>query len=311
MNTIQNHETCRHNSTKVDDTSIKTLLLEDNLECKVYDCGEGIPILFIHGFPFDSTMWLKTASVLLQKQNSNTQTFLQYRTIMPNLREMGSNTTHNTSRTPVREGVEITKYAEDLNAILDKLNVRERVVVVGLSMGGYIAMQFVHKYKDRVKGLVLCNTKTTTDPDDAKAKRFELINNIIAEWDNASKILESLADLMIPKLFAAQTYSAKPEVVDELRSMITASNPQGIINAAHAMALRNDTTQFLSDTQCPILVIGGNEDKFTPPPVMKQLAEAANVSKYVEIPNAGHLPPVEQPEQFAVVLNDFIKGINT
>jgi pimeloyl-ACP methyl ester carboxylesterase len=310
MNDIANYETCQHNGIQIENTSSKTLLLEDNVQFNVYDWGKGIPILFIHGFPFDSSMWHQAASVLLQKQNDDAQTFLQYRTIMPDLRGMGKNTLPNTSRTPTQHGIEIDKYADDLNEILDKLEVKEPVVVVGLSMGGYIAMQFVHKYSERVNGLVLCNTKTTPDPDDAKAKRFELIDNITASRDNASQVLEGVADSMIPKLFAALTYSDKPEVVDKVRSMITSNNPQGISAAAWGMATREDTTQFLSNAQCLVLVIGGDEDKFTPPSAMKQLADVAIIGKYVEIPNAGHLPPMEQPELFAIALNNFIKELN-
>ncbi|MDR1479666.1 MAG: alpha/beta hydrolase, partial [Planctomycetaceae bacterium] len=267
---------------------------------KVHDFGDGIPILFMHGFPFDSSMWYSTANILLSANQTQPQKFLNYRTIMPDLPGLGQSELPREAPVPTPYGVSIDRYAYELEDVLDELGVKEPVVVVGLSMGGYIAIQFANDYSEIVSGLVLCNTKTAKDSEEVKTKRLDLMDSIrAASPDEAAQILEQIADSMIPKLFAAKTYSDKPEIVERVRSMITSNNPLGVSAATWGMAVRDDTSEFLANVKCPVLVIGGDEDQFTPPSTMKQLAEIAKSSKYVEIPNAGHLPPMEQPQLFA------------
>jgi pimeloyl-ACP methyl ester carboxylesterase len=295
----------------------KTILIKDreghNISLNVRDYGEGIPILFIHGFPFDGSMWLRAIDFLLGKSDVGQNSFLQYRVIIPDLRGMGKSELPITSNSQEAElsGVRMEDYADDLNELLTKLSVTQPVIVVGLSMGGYIAVQFASRHKERVAGLVMCNTKTTSDTQEAAAKRRELMNKICSSGDNAAQVLGSVADSMLPNLFASCTYSGKAEIVEEVRSMIISNNPRGVYAASWGMVERNDTTDLLKNANVPMLAIGGSEDKFTPSEIIKELANVASKGKHVEIPEAGHLPPMEQPKLFAIALNNFIAGITT
>ncbi|MDR2171945.1 MAG: alpha/beta hydrolase [Planctomycetaceae bacterium] len=282
-----------------------------DIAINLYDGGNGIPLLFIHGFPFDGLMWRRAAEILLRKSldaGDNQGAFLNYRTIIPDLRGLGKSEL--LTRSPTKTGISIEQYADDLDAILTNLKIDSRVIVAGLSMGGYIAIQFAHRHNVRVAGLVLCNTKTTTDSPEGLQGRQDIIDKIYNSWDTAAGVLDSVADAMIPKFFAAKTYSEKPDIVDEIRAMIKSNNPHGVSAASWGMMKRCDSSEILASFDLPVLVIGGEEDKFTPPDSMKQLAKIAKHAEYVEITAAGHLPPIEQPKSFAIALNNFIKKIN-
>ncbi|MDR2344462.1 MAG: alpha/beta hydrolase [Planctomycetaceae bacterium] len=303
----------------------KTVTLADTkpspIAFNLIDNGEDIPLLFIHGFPFNGSMWHRVANFLLNNSKPETNkspditthqnNFLNYRTIIPDLRGLGKSklTTLTTNSTKINTAIE--QYADDLNAILNNIKVNKPITVIGLSMGGYIAVQFAHKYKNRVNSLVLCNTKTAPDTPEGKLVRQTLINDIDHSINPSNDILRNIADSMIPRLFASNTYSNKTDIVDEVRSMIESNNLIGIRAATWGMMTRHDTTDLLKEFDIPILVIGGEEDKFTPPDIMKQLAQTAKHGKYIEIANAGHLTPMEQPEQFAIALNIFVTEIIT
>jgi pimeloyl-ACP methyl ester carboxylesterase len=110
---------------------------------------------------------------------------------------------------------------------------------------------------------------------------------------------------MIPKIFATNTLKNKPEIVQELRLAIESNDPPGVAAATLGMAERPDTTELLGKLEIPVLVICGSEDQFSPPSEMKPLAEKAKHGTFVEIPNTGHLPPLEQPEKFAAALKEW------
>jgi pimeloyl-ACP methyl ester carboxylesterase len=302
----------------------KTILVRDHeghdISFNVRDYGEGIPLLFIHGFPFDGSMWLRAVDFLLGGSGDNSDVvlpksygkrhpFLQYRAIIPDLRGLGKSELQITSKDTELCGVRMEEYADDLNELLTKLSVTQPVIVVGLSMGGYIAVQFASRYSKRVAGLVLCNTKTESDSQEAANKRRALMSQICSLCDDTNQVLESVANSMIPNLFASCTYWGKEDIVEEVRSMIVSNNPRGVYAATWGMVERRDTTDLLKNINVPMLGIGGSEDKFTPPEIIKKLTKIAQKSKYVEIPDTGHLPPMEQPKLFAITLNNFIAEI--
>jgi pimeloyl-ACP methyl ester carboxylesterase len=302
----------------------KTILIKDykwaDVSFNIRDYGEGIPLLFIHGYPFDGSMWFRAVDILLGKSDikldgklpqsrTNQCPFLKYRAIMPDLRGMGKSESPIISQDPTKNGVKIEKYADDLMELLQQLKISRPVIVVGLSMGGYIAVQFADRHKKHLAGLVMCNTKTTSDPPEVVEKRRAIIDKICSVRNNAQGVLESIADSMIPQLFASHTYRDKQDIIDEVKSMILSNNPHGVSAATWGMAERGDTTKLLENVNVPVLAIGTDEDKITPPSVVKKLAKIAKNGKYVEIHNAGHLTPMEQPEQFAIALNNFISEI--
>lgn len=260
--------------------------------------GDGPPVLFLHGFPFDHSIWNRTFDALghCRSKTGNGQ----WRLIAPDLRGLG--------RSPLPDGAGPTtmeKFADDLNLLLEAMKVEEKIVLVGLSMGGYVAMQFARKYADQLAGLVLCDTKTVADPPAVAANRRVQAENLRTVPDFLPNFLKSVAETMIPNLFSEKTQSEKPEVVQELRTVIESNNPLGAAAATLGMAERPDTTEILRQLDVPVLVVCGSEDRFSPPEEMKPLAEIARQGRYVEIPDAGHLPPMEQPELFAEALAGF------
>ena len=162
---------------------MRTISLAD-IDLAVEDRGSGPVLLFVHGFPLDHTMWRWQIDEFSAR----------YRVLAPDLRGFGSST--------LGDGqVTMRRYADDLAAMLDRLNVREKVIFIGLSMGGYVAWQFWQKYADRLAGLILCDTRAVADTPQAKAGRAELAARVKSEGPQAA------ADAMLPKLFASQTPS--------------------------------------------------------------------------------------------------------
>ena len=160
------------------------------------------------------------------------------------------------------------QFADDLAAWLDVLAIREAVVVCGLSMGGYIAFQFWRKFAARLRGLILCDTRAIADTPEAAAGRRSMAERVLREGP------APLVETMLPKLLAETTLRQRPELVERLRGMIGAGNPQGAAAAARGMAERPDMTASLARIRCPTLVVAGQHDAISPPAEMRNLAAA-------------------------------------
>ncbi len=251
------------------------------------DNASGIPVLLVHGFPFDHSMWNRVFDEVGFEHH--------LRLIAPDLRGLGA------SSLPDGAGpTSMEQFADDLFAVLEVMNIRQKIVLCGLSMGGYVAMQYMQKYGDTVAKLVLCDTKTTADsPQVAENRRLQAQNLI-----DKPGFLSTVADTMLPNLFAAKTLTEKPDVVQEMRTLIESNNPRGAAAATLGMANRLDSTEYLKKLDIPVLVLCGSEDKLSPPAEMKKMANQAKKGEYIEIAESGHLPPVEQPTHFVHALRD-------
>jgi 3-oxoadipate enol-lactonase len=259
-------------------------------ECFYVDRGEGIPGLFVHGFPLDHTMWSAQIDALAP----------HYRVIAPDLRGFGESST---SAGKPDVAVRMEDYAADLNELLDTLVVTEPVVFVGLSMGGYIAWQFMRKHGDRVRALVLLDTRAAADTEEARVGRHKMAENVDA-WGSGR-----IAEMMGPKLFLPSTFEQKPHLVAAVRHVVEKTPPAAIAGAALGMAERPDMTSFLPKIKVPTLVICGEGDAISPPAEMKSIATAIPGAQYVEIPNAGHMTTMENPEAVNEALLAFLKGV--
>jgi pimeloyl-ACP methyl ester carboxylesterase len=246
------------------------------------------PILLVHGYPFNTQIWNRTNSLLTSRG---------WHVIAPDLRGFRTNPPTDDHKVTTMEC-----FADDLLLLLNNLGITEKVYLVGLSMGGYITMQFAKKYADRLAGIVLCGTKTTADPLQVAENRRKQAAGLL----DGSLSLADIADAMIPKLFSAATQKRKPELIAELRNIIIESqHVQGVAAATLGMAERSDTTEILKQLDMPVVAVCGSEDQFSPPLEMRQLAALAKRGTFIEIPEAGHLPPMEQPERFADVFEKF------
>ena len=249
----------------------------------VCDAGCGKPIILLHGFPLDHSMWNDQIEAL-----SDT-----YRVIAPDLRGHGSS--------EVTEGtVTMRQMADDVAGLLEPLDITEPVTLCGLSMGGYVAFEFNRQYRGRLARLILCNTRAASDTREVARGREMMAAQIISAGANMA------VDSMLPKLFSPLTYQAKPEIVDSVRQVILATDPRTIAATQRGMAQRQDMTARLVDVGVPTLVICGAEDQITPPHEMQAMAAALPRGSYVEIEQAGHLTPLEQATAVHNSINDFL-----
>lgn len=257
-----------------------------NLEFGVLDQGQGMPVLFVHGFPLNHTMWNAQLPVFAER----------YRVIAPDLRGFGSSV-------DTEGAVSMEDFADDLAAILDHLQVREPMVYCGLSMGGYIAWQFVRKYRQRLRGLVLCDTRAAADTPEAAAGRLKMAEQVIADGT------QPVAESMVSKALSPRSMSERPEVVAAVKGMILSSDPTGVAAAQRGMANRPDASDQPGQIDLPTLVMVGADDALTPVEEMRRIAGEIPQARLVVIPDAGHLSPMENPQAFNAALAEFLNRL--
>ena len=241
--------------------------------------GKGDAILCIHGFPLSHELWLPAATALGDR----------YRFIMPDLRGMG--------QSGVTDDASMQVYAEDLAALLDHLKITEPVTVMGLSMGGYVAFEFVRRYPQRVARLILADTQAGADSDQKKQERATVAQQVL------QKGAYVVGDGMLPKLFAENADAA---LLDEWHAILNKTDPRGVAAALHAMAARPDSRDSFSDIKVPTLVVVGEQDAITPPKLAKEMADGIEGAQLEIISGAGHMAPVEAPEVFNQILAEFM-----
>jgi pimeloyl-ACP methyl ester carboxylesterase len=258
------------------------------VELAYLDRGTGLPILLVHGFPLDHTMWSAQINALADR----------WRVIAPDLRGFGQSSLGDADP---ELGISMERYADDLAELLDALAIRDPVVLAGFSMGGYVAWQFVRKHAPRLRALIQCDTRAVADTDEAKAGRLKMAENV-AEWGSGR-----VAEMMGPKLLAGRTFESKPEVVHAVRGVVERTLPAAIAAAQRGMAARPDVTSLLPKINVPSLLIAGAEDAISPPSEMRSIAAAIPHAEFVEIPAAGHMTTMENPtavnEAFMAFLN--------
>jgi pimeloyl-ACP methyl ester carboxylesterase len=257
------------------------------VELAYLDRGTGSPIVLVHGFPLDHTMWEAQIDALAG----------DYRVIAPDLRGFGESTLGDADP---QIGVSMEGYADDLVELLDTLEISEPIVLAGFSMGGYIAWQIVRKRSARLRALIQCDTRAAADPEEARAGRLKMAENV-AEW-GSGRVFE----MMAPKLFAPRTFETKPEVVDAVRKVIENTSPAAIAAAQRGMATRPDVTSLLPTIKLPTLLLGGAEDAISPPNEMQTIAATMPEGRFVAITAAGHMTTMENPEAVNAALVAFL-----
>ena len=261
-------------------------------EIAYIDRGTGQPVLLVHGFPLDHSMWDSQIEALSEHA----------RVIAPDLRGFGKSPLGPVDPT---HGITMERYADDLAEFLNELGIgpEQPVAFVGLSMGGYIGWQFVRKYASRLRALVLLDTRSIADTDEARAGRIKMAENV-AEWGSGR-----VAEMMGPKLAAPITFETKPQVITALRRVVVSTSPAAIAASQRGMAARSDMTSFLPQIDMPTLVIVGDQDVISPPAEMQAIAAAIPNAEFVVIPNSGHMTTMENPEAVNAALSKFIEGL--
>ncbi len=256
----------------------------------VHEEGEGEVLLLLHGFPLDHTMWRRQIAEFRDR----------FRVVAPDLRGFGTSTIEAIS---AKTGIEMVDYADDVRQLLDQLEYTKPVILVGFSMGGYIALQFLAKYAQRVRALVMVDSRASADPPAVQAARFSMAENV--EGWGAGHV----AEMMLPKLVGRSTMERHPEVVVEIESIISRTNPIAIAAAQRGMAHRPDMSHVLARLEIPTLCLVGAEDAITPPDTMQAMTDAMPNASLTVIEGAGHMTPMENPSAFNDALSQFLERL--
>lgn len=245
--------------------------------------GSGPVLLFVHGFPLDRTMWIDQLAGLAKIR----------RCVAVDLRG------HGLSEDPNPGGYSMDLFADDLAATLDELGA-EKADVCGLSMGGYVALAFWRRHPDRVRSLVLCCTKAEADSAEGKAGR-DALAELVRE-----KGTEALFEALLGKMFRKVP---SEDVVARCRRMITSVPPEVATADLEAMRDRPDSVGTLSTISVPALWIAAEEDVIMPLDAARATAGKIPTGSFVEVPVAGHMAPMENPEAVNAALRDFLKDL--
>lgn len=244
-------------------------------------------VLFLHAFPLNSNMY-KYQFEALEKEN------IPYVAIdYPGFGE-----------TPVFPTFKDIKQYTDY--IVSKLyeNKIKKIVAVGDSMGGYVMFEIWKRHRELAEGFVFVSTRAQADTEEAKKARMATIE----------KIKESGKDFLIEAMLDAQTSPATKKdskKMKELECIMMQATEEGIINALTALANREDNREILKEINIPTIVIAGKDDeKVTPPEIVKEISDGIPNAKFYEIENAAHLPPFENQQKFNKLLIQFLKEIN-
>jgi 3-oxoadipate enol-lactonase len=255
------------------------------IEMAYDDRGSGPPVVLLHGYPFNRSMWSEQIAALSAK----------YRVITPDLRGHGE-----TSVTD--EPATMDEMAHDVAALMDKLGI-ERATVGGLSMGGYVTLAFYRRFPLRVRALILADTRPQADALEARRNREEQAKKILNEG------MQSIADDFLKKVLTPATLSERSEITKRVREMILKTEPQGAAAALRGMAVRHDQTEFLEEIFSPTLILVGSEDQLTPPKDAELMKREIRGSRLEIIKGASHLSNMERPEEFNRALLNFLDAL--
>jgi 3-oxoadipate enol-lactonase len=244
-----------------------------------------IPIILIHGFPFDHQMWKNQVS----KFSSN------YFCITYDIRGLGDSAPGDGQYT-------FELFVDDLEMVMNEMKL-SKPVLCGFSMGGYISLRAVERLEEKFSALILCDTKSGADNNEGKINRALGIKKINSEG------VKRYVEDFIPNCFCEGSLENKKDLVKKMVTESEIFSPTGIKGCLLAMAARTDTTEYLSKLYIPSLVLCGDEDTLTTPDVMMGMADKIHNSEFYTIPKAGHLAPVENPDAVNKYIENFLKKL--
>jgi pimeloyl-ACP methyl ester carboxylesterase len=250
------------------------------------DIGTGIPLLLVHGFPLDHGMWRPQVETLRD----------ECRCIVPDLHGLGTS--------PLAEDpATMEGFALALKTLLDKLAI-DQAVVCGFSMGGYIALAFQELYPERVRGLILCSTRSLADDGHAKLARATTAENALVRG------MAEMAPKMAADLLSKPTRKDRPELVAEVEEIIARQSPAGVAAASQGMALRPDRSAQLKRIDVPVLILAGDADTLIASAQSEAMAAQVGDARLVVFPGGGHLVNMEQPTAFNAELVRFLARLD-
>lgn len=238
--------------------------------------------VFLHAFPLHAAMWRPQ----LERLPSG------WRALAPDLRGFGG------TDAPHEDAYTMEEMADDVAALMDKVGLH-RAVVVGLSMGGYVAQQLWARHRDRVRALVLACTRARADTPEERERRLELAARVEREG------IGPVVDFYLPRFFQTKGRRDDSALVERVRRWMEEAHPAAVARALRGMAQRPDMTAALAELDVPLLVLGGREDALVPPAEVEALAASLPNAELVLLDDAGHLANLEQVDAFTAALERF------
>jgi len=239
------------------------------------DQGTGQPVVLLHAFPLSRQMWESTVKDWSPR----------FRILAPDLPGFGDSL-------PAVADFTMENCALEVYHFLQGRGVGEQIVLLGLSMGGYIAFEFIRQFPEKIRALVLVSTHPLPDTEAAAKGRQETAEFVIKEGTQA------LSVGLIPKLLGATTLQKRPDVVQRAREFIVSNSPEGIANACYGLALRRDSTPLLQKIEVPTLIVAGSEDALIPETRALEMKQQIKTSELDVFAECGHLVNLEQPRMF-------------
>lgn len=260
------------------------------------DAGAGLPLLLLHAFPLSGEMWAPQVEALAG----------QARLIVPDLSGFGESEAIPPEYSP-ESACDMSDLAADAVALLDHLEI-DRAVVAGLSMGGYAALALCEAAPERLRGLVLADTRSGADSEEGRQGRLDIARRVLKE--GTGFLVETLPAKLLGRTTRAGSSQESAEVVARVERMIRDAPPAGVAAAQRGMARRPDRTAVLERISVPALIIVGEEDELTPPEESRKMRERITGAELVVIPEAGHLSSLERPDIFSAALGGFLRRLS-
>lgn len=253
------------------------------------DEGTGPVVVLLHAFPCNRSMWDGQIAGLVDAG---------WRVMAPDLPGFGDSPL-------LAEPASLTAVVEVLAAFLLELSV-DRCVLIGLSVGGYLIMEWLRRHPDMVAGVVLCDTKASADTHEAAAGRLEMAAAVELDPTSCSS---TLRERLLPVIVGETTRSSRPEVVDVVATWMDAAEAASVAWYQRAMAVRPDSIATLSEAEVPALVLWGEEDAMAPEGEQNAMVAALRDARLAVIPKSGHLSAVEAPSMVTREVVDFVSMV--
>lgn len=250
------------------------------------DTGKGPALLLIHGFPLSRKIWRPQIEALGNR----------FRVIVPDLRGFGESAAPDGSYS-------MNLFADDMVGLLDHLGIAQ-AVVCGMSMGGYVLMNLLERYPDRVRAACFMVTRAGADDAAGKDRRLTLASEVLVKGP------QIVTDAFARILFSSVARNEEADLIGEVGHIMQQTSPRGLAGGLLAMRGRPDYTGRLAEFKIPALVIGAENDMAIPPGESRILAEGLPAARLVIIPTAGHMAGMENPTAVNRVLQEFLDSLN-
>jgi len=243
------------------------------------DSGKGLPVVLLHGYPLNHTIWAEVTSHLESKA----------RVISPDLRGHGL--------TDAPPGVyTMRQMAADVAALLDGLEIQQ-AVLVGHSMGGYISLAFAQAYPDRLLGLGMVSSQAAADPPERREGRYQTAAQV--EKEGVGVVANSMPDKL----------TNRAALAEYLRQLILTMKPAGVVGALKGMAKRPEMGEWISTLSVPVMVIAGGQDGLVPLDRAREMAQRFPHGHLTICLQSGHMPMMEAPQEVAAALEQLVNDV--